>query len=320
MPLGGACVPSYPCCEADEPCGSVSCQSHCVHTFPDLIDFSIAHCSRDATCHASLRPKIAFRKSPATAACVPTFFGQYLEERMRPFIKDWLDHQKKIGIEDLYLYSEADMPGWLPDLIDENKVTWIKMNFPLEGMWYHGQNWALNDCLKRALTEGFSRVLSVDLDEFLHFDTYDDTADTYFKSLSNRHDLEIITFGATESNKKTDHLRDCASNERRSCQATPPPLDDVVCFRGQPTDRDYEGDAPQDKCPKWHGHRKHIVSTPKVLIMDIHGPPWLYNGCLRKPHDDSPCNLRHESTNRAFLRHYRGGTPENTNLCPACVI
>ena len=324
----------YPCCASEDDCGAVVCQSHGIKPLEDTLDFNVAHCEEKDTegneCEPFLEPIVEARTNK-TAICAPTFFGGYLEARMRYFLTDWFDHNRKIGIDRFYIYSENDPPSWKREEVRRRNsdITWVKMAFSTEKTMYHGQIFALNDCLKRALTDGYERVLNADTDEFLHFLRDETTIDSYLdreryelletfdqKSL----DPEIVTFGGLDVEwDDRSEMRPCESTTLRTCLHPPPDLKNVTCIASY-TDPSKTIPYATDRCPRWHGHRKHVTFTRRVLAMDVHAPPWQTNGCLRKWPHKKKCDVYHESTKLAWVRHFRGGTPLTTDKCPRCIL
>ncbi len=116
-----------------------------------------------------------------------------------PYMKEWIEFHRMIGIEHFYLYNNMSTDGYksvLEKYIDEGIVTLIDWDVP------HGQISAYKDCVKRFLVE--SRWIGfIDLDEFVvprENKIYD-----FLKRYNNRCGSVLIywkTYGSSKRKKR----------------------------------------------------------------------------------------------------------------------
>lgn len=261
-------------------------------------------------------PKERRRGEFSTAVCVPFFYGEMFNPRTFFFFASWVAHYRSLGANRVYIYSKGAAPGWVARALamlgtaEALELVWVHLDFDFGSIWYHGQNWALNDCHKRSLADGFSWTLSIDLDEMLAFAAPRTSIAEYLKSLGRA--VDVVDFGSVV----TPLTRRCGSAQTYYCGALPPPKTSPLNVPGSVTCHDPELPPRMpsaDLCIRAKGHRKHLTSTSSVLKLNIH---WVDTCTPRRD-----CDTHHESTHVAWLRHMKpfesliGG-----EACPDCVV
>ena len=253
------------------------------------------------------------------ALCVPCLHGG--AEPSSPMLSTptgirWLgsvfmEHYRKLGIAHAYLHTVvAQFPAlptrlphsfhhvaWLNNCSERGQETWAlsihnnKANFCYlsveDTIRYWGQVWVLNDCIHRAHANGFSWVLSLDVDELLTF-APPTTLPSYIwkKERSARGEVNGITFG---SNREPDS-RGCPRSGVQDGHLQPPV--DPTC-RGGCTVGNKRNTSCAQVCTGSSGHRKHLVFTPDAVAANIHD----IEVCA------PACHVFDESTEVAWLRH-----------------
>lgn len=94
-----------------------------------------------------------------------------------PYLKEWIEYHKLIGVEKFYLYNNSSTDGYLEVLepyVDSKEVTLIPWPYPFVGaeQWNAVQYIAYDDCLNR--TRNVVKWLAIiDVDEFICLDQED---------------------------------------------------------------------------------------------------------------------------------------------------
>lgn len=295
--------------EAIDACGAFenACEARIVgESHNGALDVLVASCKSPQIldeCRYRVTPLVD-RKEEVTL-CVPPLRDWYLNPRFEAYLEEYLAYyRQRHDVRHAYLYFLGAPPGWVSKL--EHNVTLVR--YSASSLWYHGQNWVIQDCTHRATSEGYDYAFNVDLDEWLTF------RDPSIKILEYMRNLTKLGYdGADFGSVDESPGRSCGDLGNKTCDIDHVPMPSAVSCNGGVCFREKKMNHDRRLCPKYCGRRKHVVYGPRTLQSNIH---FAY-GC-----HDGPCFTYAESTDVAWLRHLDMSEESNTPTvhCPTCIF
>ena len=178
------------------------------------------------------------------AYCVPPLYN--VDAHRLSTLRDDVLRQQRAGVAHTYIYTSrcSALPFQLAN------VTWLCMEWVhATRMHSRGQNWQINDCLKRSWDAGYAWTLNKDVDERL--------VGLDLRTLSD--DVDVYTLERMENGTR------------------------AMCDK--------------EACLTYEGQRKHVVSTSRVHIANIHYVTKCVDRVVVR------CRIRHLQRREAYVHH-----------------
>ena len=235
-------------------------------------------------------------------------FGPSLSPAGLRWMGNFLDHYGALGATHGFLYRRARESQQCPALNTSLNVTWVDLAFSTRNLWYNGQIWAINDCVQRAASQGFSWALTVDVDEALVLARGYTLGDFVAKHGGA---VDVFYLSAIYRAEQA-----CLAGARctRSQMILPPRNEETdaslrVCLRAIPSGLPQLNDTTErGKCNGAHGRvLKHLVRLGSAVVAGVHD----VSHCFARPglsmYAARECRAYHVRTSEGWLQHVPGG-------------
>ena len=211
--------------------------------------------------------------TPTFAACIPPIYGSRVQTSD---VAQHRMHHRRLGVSHTYLYVVNMSWTWTAQPLEDVTLLYLPWvsDFVLHS---RGQKWQVNDCIHRAAVDGYTWVLSIDLDEFLMLgasypgeSTGGSMNTNVLAALTARHPTaDVLTLGTrlvadvhTSINETLPFCQTCKPfSWANKLLAGVHMVDNAPCGAGQPL------------CLGPHGQRKHLVRASSVYVCDIRIAP-----------------------------------------------
>ena len=236
-------------------------------------------------------------------------FGPSLSPAGLRWMGLYLDHYRALGASHAFLYRRAREAQQCPALNTALNVTWVELAFATRNLWYNGQIWAINDCVQRAASQGFSWALTVDVDEVLVLAR----SHTLGEFVANHGaGVDVFYFAAIYRAERA-----CLEGARctRSQMILPPRNEKTdaalrACLRAIPSGLPQQNDTiRRGMCQGGHGRvLKHLVRLGSAVVAGIHDVPHCFAPRTGLSiYAARECQAFHVRTSEGWLQHVPGG-------------
>ena len=262
------------------------------------------------TCKVPAERAITDRAKVALCLSNP-LFGPSLSPAGLRWMGLFLDHYHALGAAaHAFLYRRARESQMCPALKTSLNVTWVELAFSTQNLWYNGQIWAINDCMQRAASQGFSWALTVDVDEVLVLARSHSLGEFVANHGAG---VDVIYFSAIyRAGRACLEGAQCT----RSQMILPPRNEKTdsllgACLRAIPSGlRQLNDTTLRGMCNGGHGRvLKHLVRLGSAVVAGLHHVSHCF--ALRPGlliYTARECQAFHVPTSEGWLQHVPGGT------------